>query len=142
MVTAPAKGNVVAAVADDIRGRGSELREKHELQRREEEEGSAAAATPSGYRFSAVIPPFMLMVEVSPMETPRWSSTDCGEGEGRFELREREYIVGVLHAAANHRRNVSESLRSNLAYSVVKHYFVHVDDTVPQKGSFKFQAQT
>ncbi|MED6184497.1 hypothetical protein PIB30_048013 [Stylosanthes scabra] len=34
MVTAPAKGNAVAAVADDIRGRGSELREKHELMER------------------------------------------------------------------------------------------------------------
>ncbi|MED6130537.1 hypothetical protein PIB30_001624 [Stylosanthes scabra] len=34
MVTAPAKGNAVAPVADDIRGRGSELREKHELMER------------------------------------------------------------------------------------------------------------
>ncbi|MED6162337.1 hypothetical protein PIB30_069406 [Stylosanthes scabra] len=96
MVTTPAKGNVVAAVADDIRGRGSELREKHDLMERttvvmdavvvgnsvsvvgvakereieieredrreretqwEEEKGSAAAVTSSGYRFSAAIPP-------------------------------------------------------------------------------------
>ncbi|MED6113190.1 hypothetical protein PIB30_068585 [Stylosanthes scabra] len=34
MVTAPAKGNAVAAVADDIRRTGSELREKHELMER------------------------------------------------------------------------------------------------------------
>ncbi|MED6200895.1 hypothetical protein PIB30_089806 [Stylosanthes scabra] len=34
MVSAPAKGNAVAAVADDIRGRGSEFREKHELMER------------------------------------------------------------------------------------------------------------
>ncbi|MED6177984.1 hypothetical protein PIB30_103312, partial [Stylosanthes scabra] len=34
MVTASAKGNVVTAIADDIRGRGSELREKHELMER------------------------------------------------------------------------------------------------------------
>ncbi|MED6184934.1 hypothetical protein PIB30_052202 [Stylosanthes scabra] len=34
MVTTPAKGNVVAAVADDIKGRGSELREKHKLMER------------------------------------------------------------------------------------------------------------
>ncbi|MED6199598.1 Cinnamyl-alcohol dehydrogenase Flavonol reductase/cinnamoyl-CoA reductase [Stylosanthes scabra] len=34
MVMVPTKGNVVAAVADDIRGRGSELREKHELMER------------------------------------------------------------------------------------------------------------
>ncbi|MED6115207.1 hypothetical protein PIB30_088055 [Stylosanthes scabra] len=63
-----------------------EDRRERDATRREEEEGSAGPATPIDYRFSDAIRPSLLMVEASPMETPRWLSMDYEEGEGRSEL--------------------------------------------------------
>ncbi|MED6161685.1 hypothetical protein PIB30_063037 [Stylosanthes scabra] len=66
----------------------------------EEEEGSAAAVTPSGYRFSAAIPLSLLMVELSPMETPWWSSTDYEEGKGRpYAVANRKFLHASMLAA-------------------------------------------
>ncbi|MED6125914.1 hypothetical protein PIB30_073205, partial [Stylosanthes scabra] len=123
----------VAGVAKEreIEAEREDRREKDAMGRGSEE-GFTAAATPSGYRFSAAIPLSLLMVELTLMENPRWSSTDYEEGEGRPELREREreYIVGVLSTPS-----LTETADDALFY-VCLH-----DSEETQKDSSNFHAE-